>query len=114
MPFARPALAELVSRTRADFRGRLSLIGALLRGAMVEVLGAVWGGAAHLMHGHLAWASEQIIHDKSEREYMLRNAGMYSIFPTPATYASGEVTATGENDVVIEVDEIIVREDGVQ
>lgn len=113
MPFSRPTLSALVTRIRGDFRGRLSIAGALLRRAMANVLAAVWAGAVHMLHGHLEWAARQLFPDLSEREFLLRQAAMYGITPTPATFAAGTVTATGENDSTVEVDEILVRDDGV-
>lgn len=95
MPFARPTLAELIDRIRGDLRGRLEIDGPLLRRAMVDVLGAVWAGAVHTLYGYLAWLAEQLFGDTAEREQLLRKAAMYGITPTAATFATGNVTATG-------------------
>ncbi len=107
MPFARPTLAELIDRVRGDLRGRLEMEGPLLRRAMADVLGAAWGGAVHTLHGFLSWVVEQLFGDTAERAYLLRLAAMYGITPTPATFATGDVTATGTNGSVIPVDTII-------
>jgi uncharacterized phage protein gp47/JayE len=114
VPFDRPTLSELITRVRADFRGRLGIGGSLLRRAMANVLAPVWAGAVHELHGHLKWASEQLLADKSEREYMLREAAMYGITPIPATFATGAVTATGTNGSVIAEDTFLVRDDGAR
>lgn len=95
MPFARPTLAELIDRVRGDLRGRLEIGGPLLRRAMVDVLGAVWAGAVHTLYGYLDWLARQIFGDTSEREQLLRMAALYGISPVPATFAAGNVTATG-------------------
>lgn len=97
MPFTRPSLSELITRVRGDLRGRLEIVGPLLRRAMVNVLGAVWGGAVHELYGHQDWLSRQLFVDTAEREALLRRAALYGITPTPATFASGNVTATGTN-----------------
>lgn len=95
MPFARPTLAELITRIRADMRGRLELSGSLLRRAMVDVLASAWAGAVHMLHGHLDWASRQIFVLDAERTQLLRITRLYGITPTPATYATGSVDVTG-------------------
>src|ERR1041384_1500847 len=97
MPFARPTLSELVTRVRGDLRGRLEIEGPLVRRAMVDVLGAVWAGAVHTLYGFLDWAFRQLFGDTAEREQLLRMAALYGISPTPASYATGNVTATGTN-----------------
>jgi uncharacterized phage protein gp47/JayE len=97
VPFVRPTLAELIDRVRGDLRGRLEIEGPLLRRAMADVLGAVWGGAVHLAYGYLDWLSRQLFGDKSEREHLVREAGMHGITPVPAEFATGNVTATGTN-----------------
>jgi uncharacterized phage protein gp47/JayE len=107
MPFARPTLAELFDRIKGDMRGRLEIDGPLLRRALADVLSAVWAGAVHMLHGYLEWLSRQIFGDTAEREQLLRMAGMYGITPTAATYATGNVTATGTNGSVIPADTIL-------
>lgn len=103
MPFDRPTLGVLIARTRADLRSRLSIAGPLLRRAMADVLGAVWGGAVHMLHGHLEWLAKQLFPDTSDDEMFLRQAALYGISPTPATFAVGNLTATGTDGSVIPI-----------
>jgi uncharacterized phage protein gp47/JayE len=107
MPFARPTLAELVDRVRGDLRGRLEIGGPLLRRAMADVLGAVWAGAVHTLYGYLDWLSKQLFGDTSEREQLLRQAALYGITPIAATFATGNVTATGTNGTNIPAETIL-------
>jgi uncharacterized phage protein gp47/JayE len=111
VPFERPTLAALVERIRSDFRGRLSIVGPLLRRAMADVLGAVWAGGIHMLHGHLDWAAKQLFADTADDEYVLRAAAMYGISPTPATFAAGPVTATGLDGAIIPEDTILILDD---
>lgn len=104
MPFARPTLGELVERIRSDLRGGLEIAGPLLRRAMVDVLGSVWAGAVHSLYGFLGWNARQMFGTTAERDALLELAGMYGITPTPATYASGNVIATGSNGSDIPAD----------
>lgn len=107
MPFARQPLAELIDRVRGDLRGRLEIDGPLLRRAMVDVLGAVWGGAVHTLYGVLDWLAKQLFADTAEREALLRRAKPYGMSPVAATFATGNVTATGTNGSSILVDTIL-------
>lgn len=101
MPFARPSLAELIARVRGDLRGRLEIAGPLLRRAMVDVLGAVWAGAVHSLYGYLDWVAKQLFGDTAEREALIRMAALYGITPVPASFATGNVNATGTNGSAI-------------
>lgn len=112
MPFARPTLADLVTRIRSDFRGRLGLEGQLLRRTMTDVLAAVWAGGAHLMHGHLEWIASQLRATTAEREYLLEDAAIWGITPTAATFATGQATATGTNGTVIPLNTVLVHSSG--
>lgn len=112
MPFTRPTLADLITRIRADFRGKLEITGSLLRRAMADILATVWAGAVHLLHGHLEWAARQIFATSADEEQLLVIASMYGLAKTPATFASGTLTATGVDTTVIPEDTIYVRDDG--
>lgn len=112
MPFARPTLGELITRVGGDFRGRLEILGPLLRRAMVDVLAPVWAGAVHILYGFLDWLSRQLFADTAEREALLRQAALYGITPAAATFATGNVTATGTNGSSI-LAETILRLDAV-
>lgn len=101
MPFTRPALSELITRIGGDLRGRLEVLGPLLRHAMADVLSAVWAGAVHELYGFLDWLSRQLFATTAEREALLRQAAPYGIVPAAATFATGNVTATGTNGVSI-------------
>lgn len=112
MPFDRPTLSELVDRVRSDFRSRLSINGALLRRAVADVFAVTWAGATHMLHGHLEWLSRQLFPATAEREYLLQQAAFYGITPIPATFASGDLTATGTDTSVIPAGTVLVRDDG--
>lgn len=101
MPFARPPLADLVPRIRGDLRGRLELGGPLLGRAMVDVLGAVWAGAVHLLYGYLDWAVRQLFGDDDDDDVLLKKASLYGITPIAATFATGNVTITGSTGTVL-------------
>lgn len=113
MPFDRPTLSALAARVRSDFRGRLSIAGPLVRRAMADVVAIVWAGGVHMLHGHLEWLGKQLFADTSERDYLLRQAAMYGITPTPASFAIGQAAATGVNGSIIPEDTILVLDAGI-
>lgn len=80
---------------------------------MADVLAAVWAGAVHMTHGHLEWNAKQLLPTTSEREFLIPQAAMWGITVLPATFASGTVTATGDNGAIVPEDSILVRDDGV-
>lgn len=114
MAFARPTLAELVDRIQQDFVSRLALTGAVLRRSIVYVLSRVLAGAAHMLHGHLDWLARQLFADTSDRDYLLRQAGLFGVTPTAATYAGSTVTLTGTNGSVVPAGAVLLRSDGAE
>lgn len=74
---------------------------------MADVLGTSVAGAVHMLHGHLDWLGKQLFADTSEREFLLRQAALYGISPTPATYATGTATATGTDASIIPEDTVL-------
>lgn len=101
MPFPRPTLAALVTRIKGDLRGRLEIVSPLLRRAMADVLAIVWAGSVHLLYGYLDWLARQISAKTADRDELLTKAAMYGVVPVPASFAFGNVTATGTNGTVI-------------
>lgn len=95
MPFARPSLASLIARVTGDIRGRLEIVGPLLRRAMADVLGKVWGGTAHELYGFLDWLKDQLFGDTADEDMLLRLAAMYGITPSPATFFTCTLDVTG-------------------
>jgi uncharacterized phage protein gp47/JayE len=79
---------------------------------MADVLGTVVAGGVHMLHGHLDWLGKQLFADTSERELLLRQASLYGITPTPATYATGTATATGTNGTIIPEDALLQGANG--
>lgn len=112
MAFARPTLTELVDRIQQDFVSRLGLAGALLRRSVVYVMARVLAGAAHMLHGHLQYLGNQLFPDVSDDEFLIRQASLFGITKTPATYAKGTATATGTNGTTVPTGTRLLRADG--
>lgn len=114
MPFSRPTLSELITRTQQDFESRLGLVGKIVRNTFVWVFARVYAGLAHGMYGFIAWVADQIFPDTAEDENLVRWATLFGLSRTPAAFAEGEVTVTGTSGAVVEVDTLLVRADGVE
>lgn len=114
MSFQRPTLTELVDRIQADLVSRLNLTGAVLRRSVVAVFARVLAGAAHVLHGHLDFLSKQLFPDTSEAEFLVRQASLYGLTRTAATFAAGDVVFTGTNGTTIPSGTVLVRSDGTE
>lgn len=114
MPFERPTITDLYQRISNDIETRLDVIGASLRTGFVKVLSKVLAGIAHLMYGYLDWTAKQLFPDTAESENLDRWGSIWEISRTPASYAEGSLTFTGDNDTVIPEDTELVTADGVK
>jgi uncharacterized phage protein gp47/JayE len=114
MSFQRPTLQELVTDSEADFISRLSLAGAVLRRSMVRVFARVVAGAAHMLHGHLDYASKQPFPDTADRENLLRIGSQRGVELKEATFATGTVTLTGDDGSIVEAGSVLTRSDGTE
>lgn len=114
MPFARPTLAELITRTTADLVSRLELTGTVLRRAVVRVLARVWAGAVHMLYGHLDWNFRQLFASTAEAEQLDLHGQDYAITRKAAAFATGDVTFTGTDASTIPAGRVVQRSDGVQ
>lgn len=112
MPFVRPSLSDIAARVEQDLVTRLELAGAMLRRAVVVVLARTLAGAAHLLHGHLAWIADQVMPDTAEAEYLERHASNFGLTRVAATFATGDVDLTGSDGSVIDAGVELRRADG--
>jgi uncharacterized phage protein gp47/JayE len=112
MAFARPTLAELISRTQQDAISRLELVAPLLRRSMARVLARVVAGASHLLHGHLEYLGKQIFPGQSDGDFLVRQAALFGLTLVPASYAEADVIFTGTSGSVIPARAVLSRSDG--
>ncbi|SAL20823.1 baseplate J protein [Caballeronia cordobensis] len=109
--FNRPALTDIVARTRGDLLTRLSQ-DELLRRSDAEVLSRVLAGASHEIHGYLDWIARQVIYDTADDEILIRWASIWGVEQKAAAAASGNVLVTGAVGTLIPVDTLMKRADG--
>jgi uncharacterized phage protein gp47/JayE len=114
MPFERPTLPELITRIAADFKSRLDFASSALRRSLRYVLTRVIAGAVHMLHGHLEYLGRQIFADISDDEYLVRQASLYGLSKSAATYAEGSVLVTGDEGTPVLEGTILRRADGAE
>lgn len=112
MPFKRPSLPELLDRNATDIETVLPPGDAHLRRHKLAMLVKVNAGAAHGMHGHLAWLADQILPDRAEWEMLIRWGSLRDVIPLPAYGASGDVLVTGQPGALVRSGEALTRADG--
>lgn len=96
MSFERPALSEIINRTRDDIVSRLQAPD-LLRRCDGEVYARAIAGAAHGLYGYLDWQSKQLIYDTADSDILERWASIWGVPRKMASYAAGTVNFTGAN-----------------
>lgn len=114
MAFDRPTLSQIIDRIKTDIEGSLNLGSPSLRRSVISVISRAFGGAVHMLHGHLEWVSRQIIVDTASTDYLERYASIWGLTRKPADFAEGSVVFTGTNGSVIPAGSVLQRADGVQ
>lgn len=94
MPYSRPALSDLISRTLNDVTSRLQNPNPLLRSDAVVYARAL-AGVAQGLYGYIDWLSKQLIYDTADLDYLIRWAGTWGLTQEPAAFATGTVALTG-------------------
>lgn len=112
MPFERPTLEQLVSRTQRDIQASLRGSTPQLRRTPEGALARAQAGLAHGLYGYLAWLSRQVLPDTADEEYALRWLALFGIELRPATHARGLVRFSGSVDIPAGV--AVSRADGVR
>jgi uncharacterized phage protein gp47/JayE len=97
MSFTRPTLPEIVDRVEGDFLARVTGVAAILRRSVIKVLARVVAGAEHMMHGHLAYLGDQLFPDKSDGDFLKRQASLFGLSLDPPIAWKGTAGITGTN-----------------
>lgn len=112
MPFSRPTLSELRNQVLADINATLDGANALLRKAVLRVLGGAQAGLAHLHFGYIDWISKQAVPWTATDEYLAGWGAMKNVFRKDAVAAVISAQFTGTAGVVISAGVEIKRADG--
>lgn len=97
MPFLRPTLTELQARVESDLEAELGL-GPLPRRSALRALALVEAAQAHLLHGHVQYATQQVLATTATGEWLDRHADLYGIVRKAAVKATGTVRFEGAVD----------------
>lgn len=112
MPFSRPTLSELRNQVLADINATLDGANALLRKAVLRVLGVAQAGLAHLHFGYIDWISKQAVPWTATDEYLAGWGAMKNVFRKDAVAAVISAQFTGTAGVVISAGIEVKRSDG--
>ena len=96
MAFDRPTLPELISRTTEDLGPA-----ARLRRSPERALARSVAGTSHGLHGHLDWASRQVIPTTADDENLVAWAAMFGITRKQPTKATTTVTHPATNGTTV-------------
>lgn len=114
MSFTRPTLPELADRIEGDFLSKVEGVSAILRRAIVKVMARVQAGAAHMMHGHLAYLGDQLFPDKSDDDFLKRQASLFGISLDPPIAWKGTAGITGTNGSTVPAGSVLRNPGGFE
>ncbi|QNB13426.1 baseplate J/gp47 family protein [Paraburkholderia tropica] len=112
MPFQRKTLTTLISEVAADISASLSGADALLRFAVLKVIGKVQAGLCNLQFGYLDWISRMAVPFTAEDEYLEGWAALKKVYRKVASAAQLSVQFTGTVGKPLSAGTSVVRSDG--
>lgn len=115
MSFTRPTVPELIARIQDDIEGAVSGVSARIRRTVEYGIARALAGAAHGLHGHLAWLALQVVPgpDMAERFVLLWADRFLEVGRIDAAQATGTATATGSGGTLPAGTEVVRLADGV-
>lgn len=113
--FNRPLLAELIKRSQSDIESTIQGADAKLRRTNLNVLAKIHALAVHGLYGFIQYLIDQIFPLTAQKLYLDRHATFWLSTPRiAASYATGNVTFTGADGVVIPEGTVLIRADGIE
>jgi uncharacterized phage protein gp47/JayE len=112
MPFQRKTLSTLISEVAADIASSLEGADALLRFAVLKVIGKVQAGMSNMHMGYLDWIAKQSVPFTAEDEYLEGWAALKKVYRKAATPASLSVAFNGTVGKPLNAGTQVVRTDG--
>ncbi|HLJ65622.1 MAG TPA: baseplate J/gp47 family protein [Stellaceae bacterium] len=114
MPLTRLTRQELVDRAAGQIESRLGDVNARLRRNMVQVFAVALGLAEDGLYAYLDTIARELFADRSDPDFLLRDASLYGLAPEPPTAASFPVALTGTGGAQVPQGAVLVRSDGTQ
>lgn len=113
MPFQRKTLSTLISEVAADISSALHGADALLRFAVLRVIGKVQAGMTHLQFGYLDWIAKMAVPFTAEDEYLEGWAALKKVYRKAASQAQLTAKFVGTVGKPLSAGTPVVRGDGV-
>ena len=101
MPITRPTLQVINARVQGDIEAAVSPSSPLLPRSVLRVLAKVIAGSIHLVYGFAVWMAKQVFPDTADADSLERWAAIWGVQRNNATYASCDITVTGEDGSTI-------------
>jgi uncharacterized phage protein gp47/JayE len=95
MPFARPALPDLMAQTEALLLGDLPQLSPVVRRLILRAIARTQAGLVWSEHGYLAWLAQQLMPDMADDDYLSRWGRIFNLPQKPASAAAGAATFIG-------------------
>jgi uncharacterized phage protein gp47/JayE len=112
MPFQRKTLSTLITEVAADIASALEGADALLRFAVLKIVGKVQAGMSNMHMGYLDWISLQAVPFTAEDEYLEGWAALKKVYRKAATPASFSVVFNGTVGKPLNAGTPVIRSDG--
>ncbi len=113
MPYQRPTLTDLENQVAQDIQTAVPGSQPLLRFSNLRITGRVQARLANLHYGYLDWIAKQSTPFTATDEFLEGWAALKNVFRKAATSASGSVTFTATDGIIIPAGTALVRGDGV-
>ncbi|MFM0435894.1 baseplate J/gp47 family protein [Paraburkholderia strydomiana] len=113
MPFQRKTLSTLLSEVAADISSALQGADALLRFAVLKIIGKVQAGLCNLQFGYLDWIARMAVPFTAEDEYLEGWAALKGVYRKAATQAQLTAQFPGTVGKVLSAGTAVARGDGV-
>ncbi|MFP3428730.1 baseplate J/gp47 family protein [Paraburkholderia sp. SIMBA_061] len=113
MPFQRKTLSTLISEVAADISSALEGADALLRFAVLKIVGKVQAAMCNLQFGYLDWIARMAVPFTAEDEYLEGWAALKDVYRKAATPAQLTAQFPGTTGKVLSAGTAIARGDGV-
>jgi len=112
MSWSRETLQEIRDRIEADMVTDLGLTGPVLRHAALRIFSRGLAGLSHMMLGRISFLLDQIFPDRSEVEFLRRQATIKGINENAATFSTGNILLTGTDGASVVTGRELYRPDG--
>ncbi|VVE29973.1 phage baseplate protein [Pandoraea eparura] len=113
MPFQRKTLSTLISEVAADISSALQGADALLRFAVLRIVGKIQAGMCHQQFGYLDWIAKQAVPFTAEDEYLQGWAALKDVYQKEASKAQLTAQFPGVAGKVLSSSTPVARGDGV-